>query len=155
MKILKLIFPLLIAGSIVHAQENFQIQETIEVFFKGMAKGDSSIMAQTLTKEATLKSIYTDAKTGKTIVRSEELKKLLLSVANKPVDQVYEERIESYHIAIDGKMGMAWTPYQFFLNGKFSHCGVNLFTLVYTEENWKILSITDTRRRNDCKRTNN
>jgi hypothetical protein len=48
-------------------------------------------------------------------------------------------------------MATAWTPYNFYFNGKFSHCGVNNFVLVKQDNGWKIQYIIDTRRRQGCK----
>ena len=31
-----------------------------------------------------------------------------------------------------------WTPYDFWIDGKFSHCGIDAFDLVKTDEGWKI-----------------
>jgi SnoaL-like domain len=56
-------------------------------------------------------------------------------------------------IKIDANMAMAWTPYKFYIGENFSHCGVNLFTLVKLEQDWKIVNIIDTRRRQGCEAT--
>jgi hypothetical protein len=61
-----------------------------------------------------------------------------------------DEQLLSYDIKIDGDMAIAWTPYKFYFNDKFSHCGVNIFTLIKREQRWKIMGITDTRRRQGC-----
>jgi hypothetical protein len=48
-------------------------------------------------------------------------------------------------------MAMAWVPYSFFLGDTFSHCGVNAMLLVRSREGqWRIQSILDTRRKEDC-----
>jgi hypothetical protein len=47
-------------------------------------------------------------------------------------------------------MAAAWTPYRFYRNGEFSHCGVNSFQLVKMAEGWKIVYIIDTRRKEPC-----
>ncbi|MEM0542129.1 hypothetical protein WFZ85_05850 [Flavobacterium sp. j3] len=55
----------------------------------------------------------------------------------------------SYTIQVDGEMAHAWTPYEFYVNGKFSHKGVNAFTLFkdgsLEASGWKIIHIVDTR----------
>jgi hypothetical protein len=56
----------------------------------------------------------------------------------------------SYDIKIDDNMAIAWTPYEFYITDKFSHCGVNVFTLIKTEQGWKIAGIIDTRRKEKC-----
>ena len=53
-------------------------------------------------------------------------------------------------IEIDADLATVWTPYQFYYQEKFSHCGVNTFTLVRQKGEWKINYIIDTRRKDNC-----
>ncbi len=61
------------------------------------------------------------------------------------------ERMWDAEVRIDGPMATVWTPYDFHLNGAFSHCGIDAFQLVRTPEGWKISMVMWTvRRENDC-----
>jgi hypothetical protein len=40
--------------------------------------------------------------------------------------------------------------YGFFLGDQFSHCGVNSFQLVRTEDGWKTIHLIDTRQQAGC-----
>jgi hypothetical protein len=42
-------------------------------------------------------------------------------------------------------MAHAWTPYEFYVNGKLSHKGVNAFTFFKKDNSWKIVHLIDTR----------
>ncbi len=53
-------------------------------------------------------------------------------------------------VRIDGDLAMAWTPYNLFVDDRFQHCGVDLFTFVRVEGAWKILQLADTRRQEGC-----
>jgi hypothetical protein len=44
-------------------------------------------------------------------------------------------------------MANVWTPYEFYINEKLSHIGVNSFTLLLENNIWKIVHIIDTRRK--------
>ena len=59
----------------------------------------------------------------------------------------FEERLLGHTIHIDGPMAIDWTPYEFYVNGKKSHSGVNVFTLYKDNGQWKIVAIIDTRRK--------
>jgi len=61
-----------------------------------------------------------------------------------------DERISFETIKIDGPLAIAWTPYKFYYEGKFSHCGVNSFQLVRVDNQWRIQYLIDTRRRQGC-----
>jgi hypothetical protein len=61
-----------------------------------------------------------------------------------------DERISFETIRIDGPLAIVWTPYKFYFNGQFSHCGVNSFHLVRLNGSWKIHFLIDTRRKEPC-----
>ncbi|MFN2330204.1 MAG: nuclear transport factor 2 family protein, partial [Chromatocurvus sp.] len=69
-------------------------------------------------------------------------------VGNSPA--VLDEQISGMEIRIDGHMANAWTPYTFYVDGDFSHCGVNSFQLINTDGGWNIVHIIDTRRKEGC-----
>lgn len=74
-----------------------------------------------------------------------------LNALGTPHDQVWDERILSYEIKIDGAMASVWTPYEFYVGERFSHCGVNSFQLMKGNDSWKIIYLVDTRKREGCK----
>lgn len=61
-----------------------------------------------------------------------------------------DERISFDIVKVDDKLAIAWTPYRFYFNGNFSHCGVNSFQLVRLNGVWKIQYLIDTRRKTPC-----
>ena len=63
----------------------------------------------------------------------------------------WDERIWDTQVRIDDNLASVWTQYAFYLNGEFSHCGVDAFTLAKTTEGWKIVSLADTRRQEGCR----
>ena len=42
---------------------------------------------------------------------------------------------------VNGGVAMVWYPYDLYLDGKWSHCGVDVFTLVRHEGTWRIASM--------------
>jgi hypothetical protein len=57
--------------------------------------------------------------------------------AMKPV---IEEKPMSYDIKVHSNIAIVWAPYTLSLSGKFSHCGVDVFTLLKAADGWKIVS---------------
>jgi hypothetical protein len=53
-------------------------------------------------------------------------------------------------VEIDGDMAMVWAPYVFHIDGKLSHCGIDLFDMVREQGAWKVLNITLTKRTEGC-----
>lgn len=61
-----------------------------------------------------------------------------------------KERIWSPTVLIHGSIAQVWTPYDFHVDGKFSHCGVDSFSLVRTEAGWRIAAATYTIETTGC-----
>ena len=130
-----------------------QIKKIIETFFEGLHKGDSTILKSTLHKDIKIQTTSTN-KEGKKILKTESREKLLNSVANKNPEHIYLEKLLSYDIKIDGNLASVWTPYEFYFNGNFSHCGANSFQLFNNNGKWEIIYLVDMRRRGSCKALN-
>jgi hypothetical protein len=60
------------------------------------------------------------------------------------------ERMWDPDVRVRGRIAMLWTPYDFWRNGEFSHCGIDVFTLVKTDDGWKISSAVYTVEREGC-----
>jgi hypothetical protein len=121
------------------------VQKTIETFFEGFHAKDTLKIKSTCSEKLILQSILESPKGNKF---SEEIpREFLLSMATIPAEVQFEERILSYNIQVDGTMAHAWTPYEFYINGKLSHKGVNAFTLYKDNGQWKIVHLIDTRRK--------
>jgi hypothetical protein len=67
----------------------------------------------------------------------------------KPGPEKYEERMYDVEIRVDRTVADVWAPYNFFLDGKLRHCGINHFQLVF-EGGWKIQNVTWTQRMKGC-----
>lgn len=52
--------------------------------------------------------------------------------------QTNRERIWNPEVRVHGLIATVWAPYDFWTDGKFSHCGVDAFDLIKTNEGWKI-----------------
>lgn len=137
--------------SLLQAQNEDEkaVQKTIEDFFIGFHNHDATQIKNTVISDVILQTVSSDS-TGNTLVKNEKFETFLKSITSIPKTTNFKEKIISYHIQIDGNMANAWTTYEFWLNNSFSHCGVNSFQLVKFSEEWKIIYVIDTRRKNDC-----
>jgi hypothetical protein len=68
----------------------------------------------------------------------------------KASQQTMTERIWNPEVRIHGPIANVWTPYDFWIDGKLSHCGVDGFDLIKTDKGWKIAGGVYTIER-DCK----
>ena len=53
----------------------------------------------------------------------------------------YKEIMSNPKVLIHNGIAVLWADYKFYINGKFSHCGVDAFSLIKIDNNWKIASI--------------
>ncbi len=44
-------------------------------------------------------------------------------------------------VSISGPVASVWLPYDLYVDGEWSHCGVDTFTMVRTEAGWRILAM--------------
>ena len=152
MKYYIIIISLFFFGNInAQSEAETQVKQTIETFFKGFHKQDSTIIKSVVYKEVKLQSIGKNRE-GAIELSTSDFSKFIKSIVSISKDKKFEEKILSYNIQIDGNMANAWTEYEFWFNGQFSHCGVNSFQLIKENENWKIFYLVDTRSRKRCEK---
>jgi hypothetical protein len=104
-------------------------------------------MKSVMHSSMTLKSIQPNTEGEFTLI-NQNISGFLKLVTQYAKVRNWEEELQSFKFNIDGKLAQVWCPYQFYLNGMLSHCGANSIQLFYEEEQWKIISIVDTRRKN-------
>lgn len=60
------------------------------------------------------------------------------------------ERIWNPKVFVRGRIAHLWAEYDFHLDGKFHHCGVDSIALVKAADGWKITDVEDTRETSGC-----
>ena len=143
-----LLTALLITGNINAQTAEDSIKAVINNLFAGMKNADAVLFKSSFGDSAIMQTI-SRSKDGKTIVINESLAEFANFVGQLKKDSA-DERIIFETVKVDGPLAIAWTPYSFYHNGKFSHCGVNSFQLVRFNGIWKIQYLVDTRRRQGC-----
>ena len=128
--------------------EEAAIKQTINNLFDGMRRSDTAMIRSAFAPQGILQTVVNN-KEGKVFVRSEPLDSFIAFVG-KPHKEVYDEKITFDLIKVDGNLAIAWTPYKFFVDEKFSHCGVDSYQLVKRNGEWKIQYLIDTRRKENC-----
>jgi hypothetical protein len=129
--------------------EKQAVKDVVETFFDGFHKQDSVIMKSTLADNVVLQTTARN-KEGKTLFRTEKMEKLITSITSIPDSISFKEKLTSFSIQVDRTMANAWVGYEFWLNEKFSHCGINSFQLVNFDGEWKIIYLIDTRGKAGC-----
>ncbi|MBN3580854.1 nuclear transport factor 2 family protein [Algoriphagus aestuarii] len=136
-------------GFSVQAQtEEEAVKAVINSLFDGMRAKNAAQISNAFSSDAIMQTIQ-DKPEG-TMIGNNSVQDFAKSIGSVPAETMLDERLTDYVIQVDANMATAWTPYQFFVNDKFSHCGVNSFQLVKINGTWKIVYIIDTRRKDAC-----
>ena len=127
------------------SRDQKDVAKVIQLLFEGMRNGDSSLVRLCFHKEAQLHTTFFDDK-KEAVLREQSLERFIQAVGT-PHEEIWDERVESIEIKVDDNLAVAWVPYLFHLDELPLHRGVNAFQLVKTNEGWKIIQLTDTRRK--------
>ncbi|MCU0400144.1 MAG: nuclear transport factor 2 family protein [Algoriphagus sp.] len=128
--------------------EEKAVEDVIRSLFEGMKTKNAEQVAAAFYSEGLMQTVQ--AKPEGSTIASNAVADFVKRIATTPAETILDERILDYQIKVDGTMASAWTPYRFYVNGNFSHCGVNSFQLVKMADGWKIVYIIDTRRKEPC-----
>jgi len=116
----------------------------IESMFAALARGDTAGMRATFHPSGRV--VQTGTREGKPFNRVNALDDFLRSIGSA-AGRKLEEKIFDPTVQIEDNLAVAWSRYEFYVDGTMSHCGVDSYQLVNTGEGWKILHIVDTQRR--------
>lgn len=141
----RIVFVLLVVFSSSLYSQNEEVKDVIVTFFKGFHAKDSTIIKSVCAENMILQSIAESSKESQ--INNQIPQDFYRSIASIPSTMLFEERLLDYSIKVDGAMAHVWTPYEFYVNNKLSHKGVNAFTLFKDNGLWKIVYLIDTRRK--------
>ena len=63
----------------------------------------------------------------------------------------YRERYWDLIVLVRGSLAVVWTPYEFWVDGKTSHCGIDVFDLLKEQGVWNIAKATSTVEPEACR----
>lgn len=118
----------------------------VQQLFDAMAEHDAELGGSVMLAEGTLVSVREDG--SGIVIRSASGGDFVEQFAAMDADLL--ERIWDPQVLIHDRIAVVWAPYDFQLNGEFSHCGIDSFNLLKTGEGWKIASIVYTVERSGC-----
>jgi hypothetical protein len=123
-----------------------EVVEVAQTFLSALSAADTSTLAGLLAPEAMIYSVR-EGSEGPAL-RAVTRAAFLASLGGE--DQNLLERMWSPTVHVQDLVAMVWTPYDFHLNGEFSHCGIDVFTMLKGAEGWQVASITYNVVREGC-----
>jgi hypothetical protein len=129
--------------------EKQEVEVTVKKLFSGMEKGDSAMVHSVFAEDVTLATIFRNKQNEQVLEKETSILEFLKAVGT-PHTEIWFEETWNYKIEVDGDLAQVWCDYAFYLDNKFSHCGVDAFHLFRDKMGWKIFHLSDTRRKNGC-----
>lgn len=145
---LLLAFVFSLSSSLASAQleEEKAVLAVIDRFFAAMTARDTADMSATMIRGG---SMHIAPLLGGEPVRTVPFQTYLTRLA-----QAKERFVERYWDAEVDLIGVSMAnvvmPYDFHVDGKFSHCGGDVFMLVKGPEGWRIASVAFTQQTEGC-----
>jgi hypothetical protein len=121
-------------GPSVEAIERAAVVKTVQAFFDTMAAKDVEGARRILMPRATFHAM--SVRDGKRVIRAFTSEEFLKELAG--MKQAVRERMWNPETRLRGSIATIWTPYDVWIDGKFSHCGIDAFDLIRTDDGWKI-----------------
>jgi hypothetical protein len=110
------------------------VLKVVQEFFDAMAARDAEAMRRITLPEGRFFS-----------VRETEGEVRLRSFTNAEsagqlaaAQERWLERMWNPQVLIHKRIAVVWTPYDFYRDARFSHCGIDAFNLIKTGDGWKI-----------------
>ena len=149
MKYFFIVLTVLVSAASGYAQTaEDSVKMVINRMFTGMKSANPELLKSCFADSMILQTI-TKSKEGQLVVRNEDPSGFIDFISKETAGNA-DERISFDVVKVDGPLAIAWTPYNFYYKGQFSHCGVNSFQLVRYNGEWKIQYLIDTRRKLGC-----
>lgn len=121
-------------------QDKKEILQKVQQFFDALETQDTILYKSILLKEGQTWAI--SEKNGTVKYSMRQFSDRLRTLVNPA--QIIQEKLLSSKVMIHKQIAMAWVPYTLDISGKFSHTGVDVFTLLKTSEGWRISTLAFT-----------
>ena len=142
---------LLIAGTTVQVRAQINAEEKkaldlVQRFFDALETQDTAAFQQMFLKDA--RNFWVRQLSDSAVISSQ-----LSTAMRLNPSRVIKERMRpaSTEVKIHKGIAMVWAPYDLWVNDIFTHCGVDVFTLMKSSSGWKIASIAYTIEKEGCK----
>lgn len=119
--------------------------DAVKEFFNYFHKKDTTALREMMINGATLNSLVISESKGKRVINT-PISEFLKGIAQIPDSVSFEERLIQLKTTSSADIATVNTTYEFYMNKGFTHNGINVFTLVYIDDKWKVAAIVDTRQ---------
>ena len=122
------------------------VRAAVDRIFEGMARADSAMVRAEFAEGARFAMVRGAADSAR--------------IAYMPIDGwlrgiagsqgKWREQLFDTQVQVNGDIASVWTGYNFWLDGRLRHCGVDSIELIRIGGAWKITQLADTQRTEGC-----
>jgi hypothetical protein len=128
-------------------EEEKAVITVVKQFFEVLETRDTELAKKILIPEGQNFSIRENEKG--VVVKQANYHDLIDSLKKNKAN--YKEVMQNPKVLIHKRIAVLWADYKFYIDGKFSHCGVDAFSLLKTADGWKIAGIVYTVEKTGCR----
>ena len=123
-------------------EQRGEILATVQGVFDALA-GDASKLSEVMMPDVIMRSnsIEEDGSVTSSTSTVAGLRDRIISSGSIMVERMFDSKV-----MVSGPIATVWTPYDFYTGGEFSHCGIDVVTLLHTQKGWQIMSLDWTRQ---------
>jgi hypothetical protein len=121
------------------------VKLVIDHFFESINTGNGELLASLEVEGAQILNIREDS-----AGEYEFAERSWFGAENFSSDNQLTERYWDEELLISDVLAVFWAPYDFHIDGEFSHCGIDVLNLIKIDDEWKIGHAMWTIRRPDC-----
>ncbi len=124
-----------------------EILATVQGVFDALG-GDADKLSEVMMPDVTMRSnnIEEDGTVTSSTSTVEGLRDRIVSSGSTMVERMFDSQV-----MVSGPIATVWTPYDFYTGGEFSHCGIDVVTLLHTQDGWRVMSLDWSRQQPpDC-----
>ena len=129
------------------ADEEAAVLATMDRFFAALGNSDRVGLEETTIPASLFASASVDSE-GNEVVRFSTREALVNGLSNPDAKRI--ERYWSPTVLVQESIAAFWAPYDFHIDGEFSHCGIDSFQLFKIDGAWLIGSSSYTRETEGC-----
>lgn len=129
-----------------NGEDAARVLGVVQAFMAGMETKDAEAMTALVTEDSYLAFVQESPDGDRTqsisLVQAAEG---LASVPSQLSEPLYDPVV-----MVDGPVAMVWAEFDLLVDDARSHCGVDIFTLMRTDGEWKIATVTYSHLQTGC-----
>ena len=123
------------------------VLSAVDAFFAALARGDRAGLENTTFPGSVFVASTIDS-AGQITNSTRSRRDFVTALSDRRASRL--ERYWDPSVQIRDGIAHFWAPYDFHVDGEFTHCGIDSFQLIRSEGRWKIGSSAYTVRRQNC-----